>query len=129
MSRSVPIPSGRWGHAHRPRLRKDPEYTLPDRRNGATDVAKAVALIGIPPPPTDPPDNQFLARSRQRHADIHELQERRYTIGAIARVLGLDRKTARRFATQETPLPRSLSHGARFPHASSKSRFSGAGSS
>ncbi|MER6319339.1 transposase [Streptomyces sp. NPDC001581] len=58
------------------------------------------ALIG-PPEPDDPPDNQLLARVRQWHTDIHRLRERGWTISAIARRLGRDRKTVRHFLTTD----------------------------
>ncbi|OPC76737.1 hypothetical protein B4N89_45465 [Embleya scabrispora] len=90
----------RTAHAHRACLRKDVEYTVPEVRDEAVDLANARALIESPPP-MDPPGNQILARTRQRHADVHDLRERGYTISAIGRVLGLDRKTVRRFATTD----------------------------
>ncbi|MGW1997624.1 ISL3 family transposase [Embleya sp. NPDC001921] len=98
---SLTLAVERTAHGHRACLRKNPEYTLPERRDDAADAAKATtALIGAASP-ADPPGNQLLARTRQRHADMHEPRERRYTLSAIARVPGPDRKTVRRFANTD----------------------------
>ncbi|MEU0940967.1 hypothetical protein ABZ374_47445, partial [Embleya sp. NPDC005971] len=90
----------RTDHAHRGCLRKDAEIDEPDLRTEALTATKLTALIG-PPEPDDPPDNQILARVRQWHADIHDLRERGWTISVIARRLGRDRKTVRRYLTTD----------------------------
>ncbi|MFJ3913876.1 ISL3 family transposase [Streptomyces vinaceus] len=63
-------------------------------------------------PPTEPPvidlpvpelpRTPLVERTRARYVDVHRLLERKWTISAIARHLGLDRTTVRRFKT--TPL-------------------------
>nr|WP_051859565.1 transposase [Streptomyces xanthophaeus] len=58
-----------------------------------------MAALIAPPEPDDPPDNQLLARVRQWHTDIHHLRDRGWTISAIARRLGRDRKTVRHYLT------------------------------
>ncbi|MEU0939817.1 transposase [Embleya sp. NPDC005971] len=54
-----------------------------------------------PPEPDDPPNSQILARVRQWHADIHYLRDRGWTISAIARRPGRDRKTVRHYLTTD----------------------------
>ncbi|MET9324863.1 transposase [Streptomyces sp. NPDC003038] len=82
----------RTAHAHRPCLRKDADATSP----GAL-----LALIEPLPPASDPPDNQILARVRQRHKDVHDRLLRGDNLSAISRDLRLDRKTVRRYANIE----------------------------
>ncbi|BCJ65737.1 ISL3 family transposase [Polymorphospora rubra] len=69
-----------------------------------------------PTPDTDPPtaqsdpadqidarwDGPRAARTRQRHAAVHELRVKGVGISAIADTLGLDRKTVRRYAHTTT---------------------------
>ncbi len=49
------------------------------------------------PPPASP--GRLMARTEQRHAEIHELMVQGLTISAISRRLRLERKTVRRYAT------------------------------
>src|SRR5579875_2140881 len=62
-------------------------------------------------PPAGPPDadglldacgreRRLVARTRERHAAIHELLNAGQSLSAITRTLGLDRKTVQRFARQ-----------------------------
>ncbi|MFJ9344750.1 ISL3 family transposase [Streptomyces sp. NPDC101733] len=90
----------RTAHLHRACLRKDAEVDDVDQCQGPPSSTALAALIG-PPEPTDPPDNQLLARVRQWHTDIHHLRERGWTISAIARRLGRDRKTVRHYLTTD----------------------------
>ncbi|MGW7031463.1 ISL3 family transposase [Streptomyces xanthophaeus] len=88
----------RTAHLHRACLRKDAEVDDLGQRQGPPSSAALAALIA-PPEPDDPPDNQLLARVRQWHTDIHHLRDRGWTISAIARRLGRDRKTVRHYLT------------------------------
>ncbi|MDT0549603.1 ISL3 family transposase [Streptomyces lonegramiae] len=90
----------RTAHQHRACLRKDAETGDLDEPTEPSDPAALAALIE-PPEPADPPDGQLLARVRQWHTDIHELRERGWTISAIARRLGRDRKTVRHYLTTD----------------------------
>ncbi|MFK0239176.1 ISL3 family transposase [Streptomyces vinaceus] len=90
----------RTAHQHRACLRKDAEFDDPDQPLEVSDPAALAALIG-PPEAADPPDSQLLARVRQWHTDIHQLRDRGWTISAIARRLGRDRKTVRHYLTTD----------------------------
>ncbi|MCZ7458246.1 ISL3 family transposase [Streptomyces sp. WMMC940] len=90
----------RTAHQHRACLRKDAETGDPDHPEERSDPAALASLIA-PPEPNDPPDSQLLARVRQWHTDIHQLRERGWTISAIARRLGRDRKTVRHYLTTD----------------------------
>lgn len=90
----------RTAHAHRTCLRKNAEIDEPDKPQEVLTTTELTALIG-PPEPGDPPDSQILARVRQWHTDIHYLRERGWTISAIARRLGRDRKTVRHYLTTD----------------------------
>ncbi|MEV0322536.1 ISL3 family transposase [Streptomyces sp. NPDC050658] len=81
-------------HQHRDCLRKHA-----DRHNGPR--AKAPEP-NIAPQTVALPRTAIVARTRQRHQDVHELLDQGWTISAIARRLRLDRKTVRRF--KETDL-------------------------
>ncbi|MEU9945618.1 ISL3 family transposase [Streptomyces lavendulae] len=97
---SLARPVERTAHQQRACLRKDAESNDPDQSPEISDLAPLAALIG-PPEPADPPDSQLLARIRQWHTDIHQLRDRGWTISAIARRLGQDRKTVRHYLTTD----------------------------
>src|SRR5947208_15352656 len=68
-----------------------------------------------PPPPAR---RRQLARTEQRHAEVHALLAQGLSLSAIARRLKLDRRTVRKFgaaqiATQVVPRRRSLHDYAR----------------
>ena len=67
-------------------------------------------MIDLPVP--ELPRTPLVERTRDRYADVHRLLERKWTISAIARHLGLDRKTVRRFKT--TPLDELLASAVDF---------------
>ncbi|MFE6903609.1 ISL3 family transposase [Streptomyces sp. NPDC057717] len=90
----------RTAHQHRACLRKDAETGDLGEPAEPSDPADLAALIA-PLEPDDPPDGQLLARVRQWHTDIHQLRERGWTISAIARRLGRDRKTVRHYLTTD----------------------------
>ncbi|MER7205330.1 ISL3 family transposase [Streptomyces sp. NPDC000188] len=75
-------------HQHRGCLRKRIED------DNQTDIP-APPLIVLPPPAL--PQTPIVQRTLHRHADVHRMLERGWTISAIARHLGLDRKTVRHF--------------------------------
>ncbi|WP_159026403.1 transposase [Streptomyces vietnamensis] len=81
---------GKTCHQHRSCLRKHVEQKAPPEP----------PTIGLPP--VRLPRTPLVERTRDRYADVHRLLGQRWTISAIARHLGLDRKTVRRFKT--TPL-------------------------
>ncbi|MEU0399423.1 transposase [Streptomyces sp. NPDC006197] len=78
-------------HQHRFCLRKHAEQEEPTPEHPVIDLP-------VPALPRTP----LVERTRARYADVHRLLEQKWTISAIARHLGLDRKTVRRFKT--TPL-------------------------
>ncbi|MFE6848928.1 ISL3 family transposase [Streptomyces sp. NPDC057686] len=90
----------RTAHQHRACLRKDAETSDLNQPQEQQDPATLAALITLPEP-DDPPDAQLLARVRQWHTDIHQFRERGWTISAIARHLGRDRKTVRHYLTTD----------------------------
>ncbi|MGW6912012.1 ISL3 family transposase [Streptomyces sp. NPDC054940] len=75
-------------HQHRACLRK------PAEEETVTKVPEPV-LMDLPLP--ELPRTQIIERTRHRYEDVHRLVEKGWTISAIARRLGLDRKTVRRF--------------------------------
>lgn len=77
-------------HQHRSCLRKHVEQEVPPE-------PRAIGL-----PPVQLPRTPLVERTRDRYTDVHRLLDQKWTISAIARHLGLDRKTVRRFKT--TPL-------------------------
>jgi transposase len=59
-----------------------------------------------PSPPVEPPprpDGRRPTNTRRRHAEVHALLAQGMAIKAIARRLGLDRKTVRKYARTESP--------------------------
>jgi transposase len=65
---------------------------------------KAEAIVDAAPRSELPPlasPGRLMARTEQRHAEIHELLAQGLTITAISRRLRLERKTVRRFSTAE----------------------------
>ncbi|MFF5715173.1 ISL3 family transposase [Streptomyces sp. NPDC012756] len=78
-------------HQHRSCLRKHADQEEPSPEPPAIDL-----------PTPEPPRTPIVERTQDRHTDVHRLLEQGWTISAIARHLGLDRKTVRRFKT--TPL-------------------------
>ncbi|MBF9069093.1 ISL3 family transposase [Streptacidiphilus sp. NEAU-YB345] len=77
-------------HQHRACLRKHIEQREPVEP----------PAIDLPPPQL--PRASIVERTRDRYADVHRLLDEKWTISAIARQLGLDRKTVRHF--RETSL-------------------------
>ncbi|SDT83372.1 Transposase [Streptomyces sp. TLI_053] len=74
-------------HQHRACLRKHVEQEVPPE-----PPAIDLPVLQLPRTP-------IVERTRDRYADVHRLLEQKWTISAIARHLGLDRKTVRRFKT------------------------------
>ncbi|MBV9599794.1 MAG: ISL3 family transposase, partial [Chloroflexi bacterium] len=64
----------------------------------AEAIVDATPRLDLPPPASP---GRLMARTEQRHAEIHELMTRGLTITAISRRLRLERKTVRRYATAE----------------------------
>ncbi|MFJ4677766.1 transposase [Kitasatospora sp. NPDC088783] len=77
-------------HQHHACLRKHADQEAPPE------------LPAIDLPILQLPRTPIVERTRDRYTDVHRLLEQKWTISAIARHLGLDRKTVRRFKT--TPL-------------------------
>ncbi|MFE3688695.1 transposase [Streptomyces sp. NPDC059095] len=78
-------------HQHRGCLRKRlEEEQLPDE----VEVPDVPVVLLLPP---ELPRTSMVERTRHRHADVHRMLERGWTISAIGRHLGLDRKTVRKF--------------------------------
>ncbi|MFF3699037.1 ISL3 family transposase [Streptomyces sp. NPDC002221] len=78
-------------HQHRGCLRKRlEEKQLPDE----VEVPDVPVVLLLPP---ELPRTSMVERTRHRHADVHRMLERGWTISAIGRHLGLDRKTVRKF--------------------------------
>ncbi|MFJ6486761.1 transposase [Streptomyces sp. NPDC091682] len=90
----------RSAHQQRACRRKDAETSDLDQPQEPPDPGSLAALITLPEP-DDPPDAQLLARVRQWHTDIHRIRERGWTISAIARHLGRDRRTVRHYLTKD----------------------------
>jgi transposase len=97
--------------AHRPCL------TQPENRNaGAAAGAAGPGPAAAPPPATSPAGpppaepgglhdvcgrkRRLVARTRERHAAVHDLLAAGKSLGAISRILSLDRKTVQRFARE-----------------------------
>ena len=72
----------------------------------APGLPEAAPAAGSSPPPAEPDglrdvcgrERRLVARTRERHAAVHELLAAGRSLGAISRILGLDRKTVQRFA-------------------------------
>ena len=78
-------------HAHRSCLRT--AFTPADSEDtGPGETAEPM------PPAADPPNNQLIARTRARHADIAALLDAGHTRAAVARILNLDPRTVARYA-------------------------------
>ena len=54
-----------------------------------------------PLPPTTLPPTALMQRVASRYTEIHRLRDATWTLSAIARRLGLDRKTVRRYLTED----------------------------
>ncbi|MFI9255852.1 transposase [Streptomyces sp. NPDC053069] len=88
-------------HQHRGCLRKRlEEEQLPDE-------------VEVPDVPPELPRTSMVERTRHRHADVHRMLERGWTISAIGRRLGLYRKTARRFKNTDLDVLLSSAHDRR----------------
>ncbi|WP_369254296.1 hypothetical protein [Streptomyces sp. R35] len=59
------------------------------------------ALLPLTPPLDNIPATPLMQRVTERHAEIHRLRKATWTISAIARQFGLDRKTVRRYLTTD----------------------------
>ncbi|WP_254396457.1 ISL3 family transposase [Streptomyces sp. AC512_CC834] len=88
-------------HQHRSCLRKHVEQEEPPPEPPVIDL-----------PVPELPRTPLVERTRDRYADVHRLLERKWTISAIARHIGRDRKTVRRFKT--TPLDELLASAVDF---------------
>lgn len=85
-------------HQHRSCLHK---YALDDVDAPTAATAPPTMLLPLTPPLDNIPATPLMQRVTERHAEIHRLREATWTISAIARRLGLDRKTVRRYLTSE----------------------------
>ncbi|MER6526105.1 hypothetical protein [Streptomyces sp. NPDC001508] len=63
--------------------------------------------------PEEPVEGLRVIKRRERHAAVHALYDKGVQIEVIARTLGLDRKTVRRYAHAATPEDASLGTGSR----------------
>lgn len=78
----------------------------------ATDTAAMVAgTAGADAP--EPVEGLRSTKRRERHAAVHALYDKGIQIEVIAKTLGLDRKTVRRYAHAATPDDASLGTGSR----------------
>ncbi|MDX3635823.1 ISL3 family transposase [Streptomyces europaeiscabiei] len=85
-------------HQHRACLHK---YALDDVDAPPSATAPPTALLPLAPPLDSIPATPLMQRVTERHAEIHRLREATWTISAIARRFGLDRKTVRRYLTTD----------------------------
>ncbi|WP_405844585.1 ISL3 family transposase [Streptomyces sp. NBC_01518] len=85
-------------HQHRSCLYK---YALDDVDAPAPPTAPPTALLPLTPPLDNIPATPLMQRVTERHAEIHRLRDATWTISAIARRFGLDRKTVRRYLTTD----------------------------
>ncbi|MFE0460400.1 ISL3 family transposase [Kitasatospora sp. NPDC058965] len=85
-------------HQHRSCLRK----RLDDEAPTAAEDPPEPVLVDLPPPAL--PKTAMVERTRHRYIDVHRLLDQGWTISAIARHLGLDRKTVRKFKTTDLDL-------------------------
>ncbi|MFD8813559.1 ISL3 family transposase [Streptomyces sp. NPDC059627] len=85
-------------HQHRSCLHK---YALDDVDAPAPPTAPPRELLPLRPPLDTIPNTPLMQRVTERHAEIHRLREAAWTISAIARRFGLDRKTVRRYLTTD----------------------------
>ncbi|MFE7128325.1 transposase [Streptomyces sp. NPDC057617] len=85
-------------HQHRACLHK---YALDDVDAPPSATAPPTALLPLAPPLDNIPATPLMQRVTDRHAEIHRLREATWTISAIARRFGLDRKTVRRYLTTD----------------------------
>ncbi|MEU8975518.1 ISL3 family transposase [Streptomyces monashensis] len=85
-------------HQHRSCLYK---YALDDVDAPTPAHAPPKTLLPSTPPLDNIPATPLMQRVTERHAEIHRLREATWTISAIARRLGLDRKTVRRYLTTD----------------------------
>ena len=83
---------------HRGCLRELPHPEDADKADGAGEPSVAEASEHSEPVVEPSRELPILTRTRERHQAITELHANGASISAIARVLGLDRKTVRRFA-------------------------------
>ena len=85
--------------AHRGCL-KDPD---PDPADGDAPPGPDTSLLPAGPDglrDVDGRERRLVSRTRERHAAVHELLAAGHSLSSASRALGLDRKTARRFARQ-----------------------------
>jgi transposase len=86
------------------------------RRNLQAREPPACASVPVPlpsPQATFASTGRLAIRTKQRHAEIHELRAQGLTVSAIARRLRLDRKTVRRFTTAALATDLLGAHGRR----------------
>ncbi|MFJ4094178.1 ISL3 family transposase [Kitasatospora sp. NPDC089913] len=72
------------------------------RKRADEDDPPPPPVIDLPPP--ELPRTRMVERTRHRYEDVHRLLGQGWTISAIARHLGLDRKTGRKFKTTDLDL-------------------------
>ena len=65
------------------------------------DAPLPLSLLPGQSPPPALPQTPLMQRVATRHAEIHRLRQATWTLSAIARRLGLDRKTVRRYLTDD----------------------------
>ena len=72
------------------------------RADLSTPIEPAAGPTETPPSPCSAPavsvEGRIGTRTTERHAAVHKLLDEGGTISDISRILGLDRKTVRRFA-------------------------------
>ncbi|MEU0820224.1 ISL3 family transposase [Streptomyces mirabilis] len=85
-------------HQHRACLHK---YALDDVDAPTPAIAPPTTLLPLTPPLDNIPATPLMQRVSERYAEIQRLREATWTISAIARRFGLDRKTVRRYLSND----------------------------
>ncbi|MEO3978112.1 ISL3 family transposase [Streptomyces sp. CAU 1734] len=93
------------------------EKCVAAHRGCLPEPAGEAAATPVPdgPNPEAPaaPEGRRAIKRRERHAAVHDLHDKGVQIQVIAEILGLDRKTVRRYAHAATPADASLATGSR----------------
>jgi transposase len=85
-------------HQHRACLHK---CALDDVDGPTSATTPPTTLLPLTPPLDNIPATPLMQRVSERYTEIHRLREATWTISAIARRFGLDRKTVRRYLTTD----------------------------